>query len=198
MNGMTPSPSQTYFHACLGVTMAHLGSFAYKKLWQVILTQNLYNYKALFPSLSMVKIPHSNYFEGVLQLRNPTDAITAFIVETTVKDDRSGITKIKKIPGGFDYYFTCQKYLRILGYKLKKNFSGQFKLSSTLHTQTRGGERLYRITILFRQYTFKRGSIVTVDGDEYEVTEIKTNIQVKDVKSGKKVWFPPEKIKHTP
>ncbi len=143
----------------------------------------------------MVVIPHATYFEGVLQLRNPTQKLIHFVVDTVEADQKAAITKITKVKSGFDYYLTSQKYLQILGRKIKKKFSGEFKLSPTLHTQRKSGERLYRITILFRLYAFKRGDIVHVQGDEYEIINIKTKIMCKEVKSGKKKWFDPGQIK---
>ena len=142
----------------------------------------------------MVNIPHSNYFEGVLQLRNPSQRLLDYVIDTVQEDDRAAITKIKKVKNGFDYYLTSQKYLQILGKKLKKNFSGQYKLTSTLHTQKKSGEKLYRITILFREYDFKVGDTIEIKGDEYVVVQITTKILCKDARSGKKMWFTPEEI----
>src|SRR3989344_277638 len=108
----------------------------------------------------MVFVPHSEYFEGVLQLPNPSEELIDFVISTVKKDDRAAITKIVQEPGGPDYYITDQKYLQILGKKLRARFAGEFKMTSTLHTQRKDGKKLYRITILFRQYSFTAGDMV--------------------------------------
>ncbi|MBD3318812.1 hypothetical protein GF342_02795 [Candidatus Woesearchaeota archaeon] len=142
----------------------------------------------------MVDIPHANYYEGILQLRNPSEELVEFVLTTVQDDERAVITKIKEVKGGLDYYISSQKYLQILGKKIKKKFWGEYKLTSTLHTQDKMGNKLYRITILFRLYDFKQGDLVLVGGEEYVVEQLRNKVQVKHVKSHKKEWVNPEQI----
>ena len=142
----------------------------------------------------MVEIPHAKYFEGVLQLRNPNEELIGFVERTVREDDRAAITKIKKVRNGVDYYLTSQKYLQILGKKVRSRFSGEYKLTSTLHTE-RDGKRLYRVTVLFRQYPFSVGDRVEVGGEVCRVVRIEKNtVTVQEVRSHKKLRVPPEQV----
>jgi nonsense-mediated mRNA decay protein 3 len=142
----------------------------------------------------MVTIPHASYWEAILQIRNPSQSLLDYIIKTVREDDRAAITKINKVKSGFDYYLTSQKYIQVLGKKIKARYKGEFKLSPTLHSQRKSGERLYRITILFREYGFKKGDVVLVHGDRYIVHDIRAKVMCKEELTGKKEWFNPEDI----
>ena len=129
-------------------------------------------------------------------MRNPSKKLLEFIIDTVTRDERAAITQIVPEPNGFDYYLSSQKYLQILGRKIRANFSGEYRLTSTLHTENKMGDKLYRITILFREYPFKKGSVVLVHGDRYVVVSAGQKIYCKNEKSGKKEWFAVKDVKN--
>ena len=88
---------------------------------------------------------------------------------------------------GVDFYITSQKFIRILGKKLKENFGGELKISAKLHTQSRQGKELYRINAFFRHAKHKRGDVVTVRGDQVKLTSVGKRIFAMDIKTGKKI-----------
>ena len=136
----------------------------------------------------MIKKPqHHEYFEGILQLRNYDSNLLDYVLNTIEKDNRSLITKTKKVNKNcVDFYLTSQKYLRILGGKLRKNFSGVFKETATLHTQKKGKD-LYRITILFDYLPLKRGQKVLFRGDNCDIISWDKRVLLKKSGSGEKL-----------
>jgi len=57
---------------------------------------------------------HNDYFEGILQLRNPNDEVISFINSQIKKRTGVFITKEQKGNNGIDFYITSQKYLQAL------------------------------------------------------------------------------------
>ena len=134
-----------------------------------------------------MKFARPNYYQGVLQLRDVNDEIIAFVHNQIIKRGDVAITRTAKLPNGVDFYITSQKFIRILGKKLKERFGGQLKTSSKLHTKNRQGRELYRVNVLFRLAKYKRGDIVTIRGDEVKLTAIGKRIFARDLKTGKKI-----------
>lgn len=132
-------------------------------------------------------IPRANYFQGILQIRDSNDEVLAFVHKQIKKRGDIFITKTVKFPNGFDFYLTSQKFIRSLGKKLKENFGGELKISSTLHTRSRQGKDLYRINALFRLSKFRTGGIVSVRGETFRIISIGRRIFARNLKTGKKV-----------
>ncbi|MBD3361398.1 hypothetical protein GF358_01250 [Candidatus Woesearchaeota archaeon] len=138
---------------------------------------------------------HSKYFEGILQLRNPSEELINYVYKRIDKDNQAWISQEKKVRGGIDLYLSSQKYLRQLGKKLKERFPGSLKTSRKLFTVQRGtGKKLYRVTVLFRLYPFKVGGIIEISGEKYKVLKIDKQVTVQNLKSGKKEQIKPEEI----
>lgn len=99
----------------------------------------------------MHNIPHSNYYEAIIQLRPYKDKVVMFIRDQIEKREDVFITKELVLKTGIDFYVTSQKFAVALGRKLKKNFKGELKITRTLYTQNRQtSKKVYRVTILFR------------------------------------------------
>jgi len=64
---------------------------------------------------------HSGYFEGILQLRNTGKEVDDFILNLVNKTNEIIISKGVKVRNGIDLYFTSQKFLQVVGKKLKKS-----------------------------------------------------------------------------
>ena len=65
---------------------------------------------------------HEDYYEGILQLRKPNEEVIEFIKNQVKKRTNVLITKEKKVNNGIDFYITSQKYLQVIGKKLKKHY----------------------------------------------------------------------------
>ena len=133
------------------------------------------------------KAPNPQYFEGMLQLRGNSDESILFIRHQALKHPTAYISKEKSLPEGVDFYFSDNKFLRALGKKLKESFTGEMKISATLHTKSRqSSKELYRVTVLFRQLHFKKGDTFLFQGEKVEVLRIANDVLVKNKKTGEK------------
>lgn len=132
-------------------------------------------------------LPRANYYQGILQLRDVNDEILAFVRNQIKKRDDVFITKTVKLLNGFDFYITSQKFIRILGKKLKESFGGELKVSSKLHTRNRQGKELYRVNVLFRLLKYKAGSVVNIRGEEIRIISMRRKIFGRNLKTGKRV-----------
>jgi NMD protein affecting ribosome stability and mRNA decay len=131
---------------------------------------------------------HKSYYEGILQLRNPTKEIIEFVKNQIKKKPDVLITAEKKVTNGIDLYMTSQKHIRIIGKRLKKNFCGELKVSSKLHTKNRQtSKNVYRINVLFRAVKCDVGDILTFKGDMIKILKLGKRILAKDLQTGKKL-----------
>ena len=132
-------------------------------------------------------LPRSNYYQGILQLRDVNEEVLGFVRNQIKKRGDVFITKAVKLPNGFDFYITSQKFIRILGKKLKESFGGELKISAKLHTRNKQGKDLYRVNAMFRLLKYKRGSIVNVRGEEVRLVRMGQKIFAKSMKTGRRM-----------
>ncbi len=134
-----------------------------------------------------MKLPRSNYYQGILQLRDVNDEVIEFAYNQLRKRDNVAVTKTVKYQNGVDLYITSQKFIRILGKKLRESFGGELKISSKLHTRNRQGRELYRVNVLFKFPKYKKGDIVDVRGDKVKLLRIGEKVFARDMKTGRKI-----------
>lgn len=134
-----------------------------------------------------IKLPRPDYFQGILQLRDINDEINSYVYNQIEKRNDVVITKTQKFPNGVDLYITSQKFIRLLGKKLKESFGGELKISSKLHTKSKEGKEIYRINVLFKSSKYKAGDIVRVRGDDFKLISLRDKIFARNLKTGKKV-----------
>jgi len=134
-----------------------------------------------------LKLPRSNYYQGILQLRDVNEEILDFVHNQLKKRDNVAVTKTIKFPNGVDLYITSQKYIRVLGKKLKDSFGGELKISSKLHTRNKQGKDLYRVNVFFKLARYNKGDIVSVRGDEVRLISLGKKIFARDLKTGRRV-----------
>ena len=91
------------------------------------------------------------YFEGILQLRNPNEECMNFVMNQFKKNDKVWIAKVEKLKTGIDLYVSSNRFILSLGKKLKKSFKGELKTSRKHHTQNRlTSRKVYRVTVCYR------------------------------------------------
>lgn len=136
-----------------------------------------------------MKLARSNYFQGILQLREVNDEILSFVHNQIKKRSDVAVTKTVKFSNGIDLYITSQKFIRILGKKLKESFGGELKTSVKLHTRNKQGKDLYRVNVFFKTLKYKKGDTVTIRGDRVRLISIGRKIFARDLSTGKKVMI---------
>lgn len=134
-----------------------------------------------------MKLPRQDYYEGILQLRDVSEDVLNFVHRQIKKRGNVAITKSVHFSNGTDLYMTSQKFIRILGKKLRESFGGELKISSKLHTRSRQGKNLYRVNVLFKPAKHKKGEIVSIRGDKVRLISIGKRIFARDLKTGKKI-----------
>jgi len=134
-------------------------------------------------------------FQGVMQLRNPTKELVEWVFKTTDKEGKAEITYERPVSGGVDLYFSSQKYMRSLGKRIAKHWPGELKSTRKLFTADYiTGKRVYRVTVMFRLSSFKRGMTFEAEGKEYKIVKIGRYVTVQDKKSGKKENWKRERV----
>ena len=131
---------------------------------------------------------HPQYFEGILQLRNPTKESLNYVENQIKKRQDVFIAKTEKTKNGLDYYISSNRFLKTLGKKMQKRFGGELKLSPKLYTINRQtSKKVYRLTVLVRLPTNKPGDIINYRGDKIKVLKVGKKIFGKNLESGRKV-----------
>ncbi|MBI4739459.1 hypothetical protein HY772_08020 [Candidatus Woesearchaeota archaeon] len=132
------------------------------------------------------------YFEGVLQLRNPTRELLSYVRKDIAENQSRGIFISKEIqqPDGVDFQISSNKYLRALGKRLQVRFMGEFKESPRLFTRSRQTSKdVYRLSVYFRLRPYAIGQVVKKGEREIKITSIGKRVHGSDRKTGKKVFL---------
>ncbi|MAF34953.1 hypothetical protein CMO91_03855 [Candidatus Woesearchaeota archaeon] len=141
----------------------------------------------------MVKdMPHSMYFEGVLQLRGTPKSVLTEIRNKNERDKKNTITRIKHFKFGTDVWFSDRKYLASIGKWLKLHHKGLLRSSAKLHKHKKG-KPLYRLTVAFRYLPYKKGQGLTLGGVKYKVVRIDKEVTLQEA-GGKKFRVKMEKL----
>ena len=135
----------------------------------------------------MINLSRSDYYQGILQLRDVNDEVLNFVEDQIKKRGNVAVTKSVKFANGVDLYITSQKFITMLGKKLRDNFGGQIKISSKLHTTNKQGKNLYRVNVFFRLSKYKKGDTVLIRGDKVRLISSGRKIFARNLKTGKKV-----------
>jgi len=134
----------------------------------------------------------TQYFEGILQLRNPNQEVVDFIHKEMAKQEERGIyiNKIVELKNGLDLYLTSQRYLQVLAKKIHANFGGLKKTSSQLFTKDKQTSKdLYRVNVFMEIPKFSKGNVLKIDDRVVEVHGFGDKASGLDLKTEKKVLF---------
>ena|SRR3989338_11389652 len=139
----------------------------------------------LLPMVRDLTGKHPQYFEAILQLRDITPEVLAF-VEEDIQHYRIPVPKIIKLKTGYDFYLADSNYAKALGRKLQQQFNGKPLISQSVYGQ-KDGKQVFRVTILFRQASFQKGDIVSYKGEEHQVLLMDNEIVLQHQQTGKKL-----------
>jgi NMD protein affecting ribosome stability and mRNA decay len=93
----------------------------------------------------------TGYFEGILQLRHPHEAVLNFIAKQVDGVNHKGvfISKTVEQKNGVDLYFTKKTFMKLLADKLGSRFGAKVDLNPTLFSHNHQTSKdIYRLTIL--------------------------------------------------
>lgn len=128
-------------------------------------------------------------------MRNPNGLVMDFINKQMENKEGVFISKRVKVINGVDLYFSSQRFLQNLGRKLQKTFGGELKISTKLHTVHRlTSKRIYRVNVLFRLPTVKKGDIVRIRGEDFEIIGMGRKVIGRSKETGKKARLEYEEL----
>ncbi|HLC58008.1 MAG TPA: NMD3-related protein [Candidatus Nanoarchaeia archaeon] len=94
------------------------------------------------------------YYQGILQLRPINKKLLDFSIQEIKQSKYCELSKMLETKFGYDLYLTSNKFLQVLGSRLKNKFRGKLIKSRTLFGRNRMTSRdVYRMTICFRMET---------------------------------------------
>ncbi len=129
-----------------------------------------------------------NYFEGTLQLRNPTKELVKAAKRMIEENKLVFIAKEVKVTTGIDLYLSSQRQMQVIAKKLQKKFGGEYRISRKLFTVKRQTSKyVYRIAVLLRLPNFKIGDVVKTRGRFIKVKHMGNRVFGVDVDTGKKI-----------
>lgn len=127
---------------------------------------------------------HPSYYEAILQLRDASPEAKTF-AEREIRQSGIPVAKIAKVKNGYDYYLADSKFAKALGKKLWQQFGGERIVTASLVTQ-KDGRDIYRLTVLFRGAAFRKGDIVSYQGEEHIIRGMGRDILLQSTKTGRK------------
>ncbi len=137
-----------------------------------------------------------NYFEAILQVRGAGKSmddemeqeLNTFVtlrMESMKGDSRDlFISKIERVKGGLDFYFSKAQPARNVARELQDTRCAEYKESSSMWGM-REGEEVSRMTYLVRMPGFDKGDIIEYDSKDYFVRSMsKGSVYGIDLKQG--------------
>ncbi|MEK6950237.1 MAG: NMD3-related protein [Nanoarchaeota archaeon] len=128
---------------------------------------------------------HPMYYEAILQLRDVSSAVITF-TEAEFLHHKIPLAKRDAVQHGYDYYVADSKFTKALGKRLQQQFGGELLVTASLYGQ-KDGKEIYRLTILFRAASFRKGDLVSYKGGGYIVQALGKEIVLQPSTGGKKI-----------
>ena len=136
----------------------------------------------------------TQYFEGVLQLRNDHKKVHRALSSLVAKQDGLAINKEVVQKRGIDYYFTDKQRMRQIAHELFNRFGGLMKENARLITYDKQRSKdVHRLTVLIEFPPFARGDVLVNDDSLVRVQGLGKKIRIQDLTTGKvteKVYEP--------
>jgi NMD protein affecting ribosome stability and mRNA decay len=133
----------------------------------------------------------TEYFEGVLQVRNAPPEVIELIKSEIDKHRNEGVHLTKAIKPGTDVDFTLTsaKFIRMMGKMLAQRYNGELTETARLFSRDRQtGKDIHRISVLFKMRSHRIGDIVEYRGRKVKVTTLGKRVTGIDTVTGKKVF----------
>ncbi len=133
----------------------------------------------------------SQYYEGILQLRDCKKQHIEYVKEELKKIKGVKISKEVFYKNGVDIYLNNNKALRSLAKKLKSKFGAEISENQQEFSIDRmTSKTIYRLNIIARFSLFRPGDVIVIDNNVIKITNMKKNmIMGYDLKTGKRVSF---------
>jgi NMD protein affecting ribosome stability and mRNA decay len=133
---------------------------------------------------------NTEYFEGVFQLRNPSEKLLQFLDEEfyNAEKERIFVTKYQKLKNGYDYYITSKKFVVKLAHLLQEKFGGVVKVSEQHFSRdSQTSKDIFRVNAFFMQSPVSKGDIIIYEDKVAKVTALGKNIFAKELGTDNKI-----------
>ncbi len=144
----------------------------------------------------------TGYFEGILQLRNPTDEVRDFIERDLKSASKKGvfISKTAEMKKGVDLYFTNKNHMKLLAQRIHNAFGGVLKINSQLFSHNHETSKdIFRVNAYVELPLFKKNGVVSfIPGGArnqdtsrhyFRILSLGKLVQAYDLLFGKRVAF---------
>jgi len=138
----------------------------------------------------------TKYFEGILQVRNTTREIHDFIKNNLARQKSKGvhINKIVDVDGtgaDVDYYYTDNRYIKILAEKLRDHFGAQIKNNAQLFSiDWETSKNLYRVNMLVRFPTYHKNDVLKINEHLFKIISMDEKVHVINLETNTKTLLP--------
>ncbi len=133
----------------------------------------------------------TDYFEGILQLRNASERIKDLIVAEIAKRATKGvhITQEKVVKGGYDLYLTSNSFLKAFAKQANNQYGGELKISAKLFSRDKlTSKEMFRVNALLRFPDFTKGDVVVIENRVIAVSSVAgKKLYGTDLSTGKRV-----------
>lgn len=136
------------------------------------------------PSFSKVG---TDYFEGILQVRNMTKDAKAFVNELIKNTEGLYVNKVVEKEESADYYFVKKKYIGRIAEKIVNEYGAKADFNAQLFTQDKQtSKELYRLNVAVHIPPFRKGDVLLIKEDLILVTSTgkkNTGLELKKKKN---------------
>jgi nonsense-mediated mRNA decay protein 3 len=134
----------------------------------------------------------TQYFEGILQLRNPHDYVFSFIDQEVSKVADKGIfiNRSIDVDNGVDLYMTNKTFINNLARNIVKRFGGLLKVNPQLFSRNKQtSKNIYRLNVSIELPNFHVGDVVKYEDKVLKITSLGKNISGINLDNDKKIVF---------
>ncbi len=131
----------------------------------------------------------SEYFEGILQVRNTRPDVNKYIKNLLLKEKIQINNQVHK-DNSSDYYFVDKKKILKTAGKIQKNFSGSIEMNRQLFSKNRQTSKdIYRINVLITIPNYRVGDIVLLNDMPLAITGLGKENTAFNLEKEKKFTF---------
>ena len=153
------------------------------------LVLNIYVETTYSPNLKKVG---TDYFEGILQIRNFNDEVKAYVKKLLESDKNKEIYINKKVEKkeSADYYFVDKRKIPYVANKIIRNFGGFVDFNAQLFSYNKQTSKdIHRVNALLQIPRFEKKDVILVDKRQIYVTGTSKLITGIDIQKNKKYTF---------
>ncbi|RMF55032.1 hypothetical protein D6745_03365 [Candidatus Woesearchaeota archaeon] len=135
---------------------------------------------------------NSQYYEGILQIRNPYKEVMSFIRQQETKMNKRGIyiNRKNEVVNGFDFYFSDSKFLKNFVYQVQSKYGGTVKINSHLYSRDYlTSKNIYRLNAVIRFPEFHVSDVLVVKNSPVMVEKLSKKVIGRNLRTKKRIVF---------